>query len=111
MYPTSLGFSGETRSHLVSDRCIQPALVFCDEIRSQVVSDQCIRPALDSPARPNHLLLVIVVFDRPWCFATRSDQIMVGQVSNEFLTGLEVLLNYLVICFESLYCVLQAVLA
>jgi hypothetical protein len=53
---------------------------------------------------------VIDVSDRPWCFAVRSDQIIVDQVSEEFSTGLEVLLNYLVICFESLYCVLQAVL-
>jgi hypothetical protein len=42
---------------------------------------------------------VINVSDRPWCFAARSDQILVDQVSNEFSTGLEVLLNYLVICF------------
>jgi hypothetical protein len=53
--------------------------------------------------------LVIDVSDQPWCFAVRSDQIIVDQVSDKFSTGLEVLLNYLVICCESLYCVLQAV--
>jgi hypothetical protein len=58
----------------------------------------------------NRSSVVIDVSDRPWCFAVRSDQIIVDQVSEEFSTGLEVLLNYLVICFESLYCVLQVVL-
>jgi hypothetical protein len=50
----------------------------------------------------------IVVSDRPWCFSARTDQ-MVVQVSDEIPTGVEVLFNYLVICFESLYCVLQAI--
>jgi hypothetical protein len=54
------------------------------------------------------MLLVIVVSNRP-CFAARFDQIFVVQVSDEFLISIEVLLNYLVICFESLHCVLQAV--
>jgi hypothetical protein len=51
---------------------------------------------------------VIVASDRPWCFSARTDQ-MVVQVSDEIPTGVEVLFNYLVICFESLYCVLQAI--
>jgi hypothetical protein len=34
---------------------------------------------------------------------------VVVQVSDKFSTGIEVLFNYLVICFESLYCVLQAI--
>jgi hypothetical protein len=49
---------------------------------------------------------VIVVSDQPWCFVARSDQILVDQVSDDFSTGLEILLNYLVICFESFYYVL-----
>jgi hypothetical protein len=43
---------------------------------------------------------VIIVSNRPWCFAVRSDQILVDQVSDKFSTGLEVLLNYLVICMS-----------
>jgi hypothetical protein len=65
--------------------------VFLGENQSQ---DHCIRPALDSPARSDQ---VIVASDRPWCFSTRTDQ-MVVQVSDEFLTGVRVLFNYLVIC-------------
>jgi hypothetical protein len=75
---------------VVGDQCIQPALVFCGENQSNVV---------------------IVVSDRLLCFAVRSDQILVDQVFDKFSTSLEVFLNYLVICFESLYCVLQVVLA
>jgi hypothetical protein len=52
---------------------------------------------------------VIVASDRPWCFSARTDQ-MIVQVSDEFPTSVEVLFNYLVICFESLYYVLQAIL-
>jgi hypothetical protein len=62
-------------------------------------------------ARTDPKLLLIDVSDRPWCFAARSDQIFVVQVFNEFSTGHEGLLNYLVICFKSLYCVLQSVSA
>jgi hypothetical protein len=51
---------------------------------------------------------VIVASDRPWCFSARTDQ-MVVQVSDEFPTSVEVLFNYLVICFESLYYVLQVI--
>jgi hypothetical protein len=65
--------------------------VFYGENQSQ---DRCIRPALDSPARTDQ---VIVASVRPWCFSARIDQ-MVIQVSDEFLTGVEVLLNYFVIC-------------
>jgi hypothetical protein len=61
-----------------------------------VVGDQCIRLALVFYSETqSHLLLVIVVSNRPWCFATRSNQ-----VSDDFSTGLEVLLNYLVICMS-----------
>jgi hypothetical protein len=49
-------------------------------------------------------LFVIDVSNWPWCFTARSNQIFVVQVSDKFSTGLEVLLNYLVICFKSLYC-------
>jgi hypothetical protein len=62
---------------------------------------------------------VIVASDRPWCFAARTNQLVV-QVSDQFFwrkpinwfqvstvsAGIAVLFNYLVICFESLYCVL-----
>ena len=75
---------------VVGNQCIRPALVYCGENQSNVV---------------------IVVSNRPWCFAARSNQILADQVFDEFSTGLEVLLNYLVIYFESLYFVLQAVLA
>jgi hypothetical protein len=51
---------------------------------------------------------VIVASDRPWCFSARTDQVVV-QVSDEFSIGIEVLFNCLVICFESLYCELQAI--
>ena len=60
-------------------------------------------------ARTDPKLLLINVSDRPWCFVARSNRIFVVEVSDEFSTGLEVLLIYLVICFESLYCVVQAV--
>ena len=50
MYSTSLGFSGENR---LSDRCIQPALVFYDDNQSQ---DRCIQPTLDSLARTDPML-------------------------------------------------------
>jgi hypothetical protein len=59
-------------------------------------------------ARTDPKLLLIDVSDQPWCFLVRIDQ-MVVQVSDEFPTEVEVLFNYLVICFESLYCVLQAI--
>jgi hypothetical protein len=46
----------------------------------------------------------IVASDRPWCFSARTDQ-MVVQVSDEFRPALK----FYLICFESLYCVLQAI--
>jgi hypothetical protein len=67
--------------------------------------------------RTDPKLLLIVVSDRPWCFATRIDPMLrslyltgmvffnenrsngcVVQVFDEFLTGVEVLFNCLVIC-------------
>jgi hypothetical protein len=41
---------------------------------------------------------VIVASNRPWCFSARTNQIVV-QVSDKFRTSIEVLFNYLVICF------------
>jgi hypothetical protein len=51
---------------------------------------------------------VIVASHRLWCFLAKTNQ-MIVQVSDEFSTGVEFLFNYLVICFESLYCMLQAI--
>jgi hypothetical protein len=104
----SSAFSGE------SPAMLRPALVIDVSDRPlcfSVRTDQVI-VASDWPwcfvARTDPKLLLIDVSDRPWCFSARTDQIVV-QVSNEFPTGVKVLFNYLVICFESLYCVFQAI--
>jgi hypothetical protein len=56
--------------------------------------------------RKNRSNVVIVVSNRPWCFAAKSDQILVDQVFDKFSTSLEVLLNYLVICMS--FCIVCA---